>query len=178
MADDRPVWLLDVDGVLEGSRPGWHAVPRRDRLRLADGTELRYTWAPALVERINRVHRGGAVEIRWATSWITPGAIRDVAVHELAALFGLPTGLPLAWQLPAAQLSPGQVLAAKRRAAIGVVRAGRRLVWTDDNAIPRLGPHRAELDKAGALLIAPSVRTGLLPEHLDHIEAYLAAGRR
>ena len=30
-----PVWLLDVDGVINATRPGWHAAPRRSMVHSA-----------------------------------------------------------------------------------------------------------------------------------------------
>jgi hypothetical protein len=176
MAPDTPVWLLDVDGPINCTRPGWRAVPRRSSVRVVDGRELRLCWAPALIDRIRQIHAGGQVEIRWATSWIAPGVLRPVAVRELESLLRLPA-LPLAWPAPTAELPPGDVLAAKVAAALAVVESGRRLVWTDDDAIPATGPDRAVLDAAGALLIVPSPRRGLLSEHLDTIGGYVLDDR-
>ena len=55
---------------------------------------------------------------------------------------------------------------------------GRRLIWTDDEALPPPGPERDELTTDNrALLIAPRPARGLQPEDLDHIERF-ATGRR
>ncbi|WP_146099553.1 hypothetical protein [Kineococcus xinjiangensis] len=44
--EPRTVWLLDVDGVLNASRPGWSAPPRI-RSAYSGGFEYRIRWAPA-----------------------------------------------------------------------------------------------------------------------------------
>ncbi|MEU1763329.1 hypothetical protein [Micromonospora sp. NPDC005652] len=68
MAGLSPVWLLDVDGVINASRPGWNAVPWKgyayDR-----ATEYKIRWAPQLIARIYELHRAGLVEIRWCSTW-------------------------------------------------------------------------------------------------------------
>ncbi|KUL32677.1 hypothetical protein [Actinoplanes awajinensis] len=45
-----PVWLLDVDGVLNANRPGWSAAPRRG-MAYAGGTGFLMRWAPARLGR-------------------------------------------------------------------------------------------------------------------------------
>ncbi|SBT46968.1 hypothetical protein [Micromonospora narathiwatensis] len=52
---------------------------------------------------------------------------------------------------------------------------GLHLIWTDDTEAPTSGPIYEELTRTGrALLIAPSPRLGLQPEHLDAIGAFTA----
>jgi hypothetical protein len=58
-----------------------------------------------------------------------------------------------------------------------VVRGGRRLVWTDDDAIPIGGEFVDELGAAGALLIRPAKNRGLQPADMDAIEAFVGADR-
>jgi hypothetical protein len=60
----RPVWLLDVDGVLNAARPGWGEAPRSGTAYSA-GQPFSLRWAPALVARIRELHGRGVVEIRW-----------------------------------------------------------------------------------------------------------------
>lgn len=64
-----PVWLLDVDGVLNVPRPGWHEAPRSGRAHLPVG-EYRLRWAKSVVDRVRQLGTSGAVEIRWATTWV------------------------------------------------------------------------------------------------------------
>ncbi|GGR89470.1 hypothetical protein GCM10010169_37120 [Micromonospora fulviviridis] len=167
MIEPPPVWLLDVDGVLNVSRPGWGAPPRRSQV-WADSEAVSYQvrWAPALVARIRALHGCGAVEVRWCTTWC-PDAER------LERLWGLP---PLVRSLDADPMPRGSACwPLKRAAARAVVAAGRRLIWTDDEALPTAGPDRDALTADGrALLIAPRPSRGLQPADLDRIAAFAA----
>lgn len=171
---DLPVWLLDVDGVLNAtSKPGWHAPPTR-RYAYANGAEFSMRWAPSLLDRIRTLIRTEQVEVRWATSWIGYTA-------QLERMFGLPPLID-AFRLDPALLAGTEerrqaTEANKRAAALEIVRSGRRLLWTDDDAIWPNGPERDELTAAGALLIAPDERRGLQPDHLDAIDAWLQVTR-
>lgn len=165
----RPLWLLDVDGVLNANKPGWGGAPHRRDI-LADGVFWKIRWAPALATRIRALHRSSLVEIRWATSWIGNTA-------PLAAALALPDFEP-AYPNPA----PGQAHTdlhndCKQGAAFAVLCSGRRLIWTDDEAIPAIGPLADALADAvqagGALAIAPRPNRGLQPGHLDAIEAFI-----
>jgi hypothetical protein len=160
IAGMRPVWLLDVDGVLNANRPGWGAAPRSG-MAYAGGMGFKIRWAPALANRIRIMHRSGLVEIRWATTWC-PWAGQ---IENLLALPALGRAFDGEVNGTAARL-------AKYAAAQQVLAEGRRLIWTDDDAIPADGPDREAL--AGALLIAPSPRRGLQPEDLDAIEKFIA----
>lgn len=61
----KPVWLMDVDGVINDWRPplaeGWVRFPT------AHGFEM--TFDPTLLERIVSLHTSGAVEVKWLTTW-------------------------------------------------------------------------------------------------------------
>lgn len=154
-----PVWLLDVDGVINANRPGWGAAPRRG-YAYADGVQWRIRWAPALIGRIRGIHIAGLAEVTWCTTWCS-------WAEQLERLFGLPP-LPRA-AVSAGVHAPGEKLAA----ACEVLTGGRRLIWTDDTeahegSLPAGVPDRA-------LLIAPDDRRGLQPEHLDQIDAFLTA---
>jgi len=167
---EKPVWLLDVDGVVNTTRPGWGGPPRRTSVWSgADKTSYVIRWAPALIDRIRDLHLAGAVEVRWCTTWC-PEAER------LERLWGLP---PLVRTLDAEPMPRGSdCWPLKLAAARYVLASGHRLIWTDDEALPEPGPVREELTAGGrALLIAPRANRGLQPEELDHI-ARFAAGRR
>ncbi|MER6831967.1 hypothetical protein ABT352_38675 [Streptosporangium sp. NPDC000563] len=157
------MWLLDVDGVINVSRPGWGAAPRSGNAYSA-GEAYRMRWAPALLERIRTLHYAGIVEIRWCSTWC-PDA------DQVERLFALPR-LDRAWS---DHLTDTAAAAAKLAAARQVLAQGRRLIWTDDVEVPTSGPVHDELTKTGrALLIAPSQRRGLQPEHMDAIEAFIS----
>lgn len=159
LPDSCPVWLLDVDGVINASRAGWSSPPHT-RTVYAGGFGWKIRWAPQLIQHIRALDDSGLVTIQWATSWI------DVGVQQLEIELGLPS-FPLAYL---AEDGARDHRGAKTGAALEVVRSGHRLIWTDDEAIPAVGPEREELDAAGALLIAPSPSRGLRPEHLAQIE--------
>ena len=158
-----PVWLLDVDGVINVRRPMWGPQLCRGVAR-SDGVDWPIRWAPALIARIRRLSDAGVVEVRWCTTWC-PDA--DV----LERLFGLPAyGRALtAAELDTAEETDPLKLAAARR----VLAERRRLVWTDDTAVPAPGPLVAELTAARrGLLIRPHPRRGLRPRDLARIEAF------
>jgi hypothetical protein len=164
--DHRPVWLLDVDGVLNADKPGWGAAPRRVQVFSHHvSREFTIRFAPDLIERVRRINRDGLVEIRWCTTWC-----------------GDTDGLEKVFVLPAFGASwtdyydGDAARQAKLAAARAVLADGRRLVWTDDSEVPEDGDVHDELTKAGnALLIRPDARYGLQPADLDAIEAFVAA---
>ncbi|MDG4768207.1 hypothetical protein O7632_29570 [Solwaraspora sp. WMMD406] len=160
----RAVWLLDVDGVVNVTRPGWGAAPRNGTAHVG-AVEYRLRWAPALIDRIRSMHRAGAVEIRWCSTWC-------VEADQVERLFGLPR-LGRSWTH---EMSTSTAAVAKLAAAREVVAQGQPLIWTDDAETPTSGPVHEELTASGrALLIAPLPNRGLQPEHLDQIEAFAAS---
>lgn len=160
--DRRPVWLLDVDGVLNARRPGWGAAPKQG-YAVADGTAWKFRWADPVVGFVRETMLKGAAEVRWSTTWVP-------WTNSVEACFRLPV-LPLAFSPHAAD-----VWEAKMTAALAVVEAeGRPLVWTDDERVPTFGAMRERLLAAGVpvLLVAPDGRRGLQPEHVAEIAAFL-----
>ncbi len=160
--DTRPVWLLDVDGVVNALNPGWGDTAR------AKCAGLTIRWAPDMVARIRALHASGLVEVRWSTTWCgfpdqlaALGALLDM--HFESAFTRRP--IPKTW----ADL--------KAEAAHMVLAEGRRLVWADDSevgAARQLYPMVAAAEADGrALLVQPDSRSGLQPEHLDAIEAFV-----
>ncbi|MFG1863061.1 HAD domain-containing protein [Microbispora bryophytorum] len=160
---NRPVWLLDVDGVINASRPGWGGAPRSGTA-YSGSDAYRIRWAPALLDRIRALHRTGGVEIRWCSTWCADA-------DQMERLFALPR-LTRAWS---EQLSSTAAATAKLAAARQVLAHGRGLIWTDDVEVPTSGPVHDELTKGGrALLIAPLPSRGLQPEHMDAIEDFVS----
>jgi hypothetical protein len=161
-----PVWLLDVDGVLNASRPGWGGPPHQGNAQHG-AQAFRMRWAPALIVAVSRLHHDRRVEIRWATTWVDEIA----GIENLMRLPVFPvafSGLPDSPQTK----TPGL----KIEAALKVVEDERRpLIWTDDDAIPISGEQRDRLDRSTAptLLIAPDPHRGLQPTDLDAIKAFL-----
>lgn len=161
---DRPVWLLDVDGVINVEHPGWGAAPRSG-YAYSGGQDYRMRWSPTLVTRIRALHARGDVDIQWCSTWCHDA-------DQVERLLALPR-LDRAWFDP---ITGTAVAMAKLAAARQVLARGRRLIWTDDEEVPTSGPVHDELVKGGrTLLIAPSPRQGLQPEHMDEIETFVAA---
>ncbi|MET7420358.1 hypothetical protein [Dactylosporangium sp. NPDC005555] len=121
----------------------------------SEGVDWPIRWAPALISRIRGLSAAGLVEVRWCSTWC-PDA--DV----LERLFDLPA---FGRALPAGvEVTDALKFAAARR----VLASGRRLVWTDDTAVPA-----TRLTAGGrALLIRPHPRRGLRPRDLTRIEAF------
>jgi hypothetical protein len=161
---DPPVWLLDVDGVINVTRPGWGRAPCSGTA-YSCGQPFRLRWAPALTARIRALHSSGSVTIRWCSTWCADAA-------QIERLLGLPR-LDRCWTEPMTSTGAAD---AKLASARTVLDQGHRLIWTDDEAVPTSGPVHDELTRTGrALLIAPVPNRGLQPEHLDIIEAFAAA---
>jgi len=158
---DQPVWLMDVDGVLNVNRPGWGAAPRRGRA-FADSVEWPMRWAPRLLARVRLIHVSGAAEVRWCTTWCQHA-------DQLERLFGLPA-LARVFSTDAEVTDSAKVTAAR-----AVIAEGRPLIWTDDTAVPRSGPLHEELTAAGrGLLVRPVPSRGLQPGDLDRVDEFVS----
>ncbi len=170
----RPVWLLDIDGVVNALARGpvagsWPADQWVQHVVPADIPGSGRMVLPIFVARpvldfVARVVETGAAEVIWHSTW------REAAVSDLAPVLGLPV-LPIShapewtqrpeltwWKLPAA-----------RR----VIESGRRLVWTDDDiaVVPeQVGDLAARPD---TLLISPNPYTGLTPADLAAIADFI-----
>lgn len=169
----RPVWLLDVDGVLNASAPGWSGAPVT-RTAYAGAAAFRLCFAPALMRRIRAVYERGGVEVRWATTWVDH-------IDQVIRVMHLP-GWACAFKFGIdgadADTSKHDADAAKYAAALHVVETEcRPLIWTDDEAIPAEGSNayrRLRLAGPRVLLIRPRSSRGLQPEHLDQIHRFLS----
>lgn len=160
--DGPPIWLLDVDGVVNALHPELHPWPDMTCFT-ARGFSIRFS--PTLLGRVAELHRTGRVDVRWLTTWW------DTANVHLAETFGLPQLLVANtaqefharqqwWKLPVAQRVAEQT--------------GRRLVWTDDDLdhVPDAGLW-ARSRQPEVLLVCPDSYLGLTPEELARIEAWL-----
>ena len=126
MTNRPPVWLLDVDGVINASEPGWGGPPHKGGVWSAvDQYEYTLHWAPRLIDRIRDLHWNGTVEIVWCTTWCAEA-------DTLERLWSLPS-LGRAFTAP---LRGSEASAAKLAAARKVLAEGRRLIWTDDLEVP------------------------------------------
>lgn len=161
------VWLIDVDGVLNGSKAGWHRMPHRAWAQ-ARGYSWLLRYEPKAIDAIRTFHAADGCEARWATTWCE-------YEPSLREAFGLT--LPVAFGARPSHLTYDEQ---KIDAAAAVLDAGQRLIWTDDTVVPaarRFFPRFDHAEAEGrALLIAPNQARGLRPEHVESIAAFAAAG--
>ena len=169
--DKRPVWLLDVDGVLNSlsSAPNPKELRRGEAvqkyLRTNSGATFRLRVHNDLVAFVNRMHESGLVDIRWATTWT------DQANTVFAPAFGFPQ-LPV-WSRPPEETGRFDDHNWKTTAALRVVHNGRKLVWTDDEAIPDYFDDLVADVSKGHLLVRPNDQVGLTLADCELIEAFL-----
>jgi hypothetical protein len=180
---DVPVWLLDIDGVVNAlspqapSRPwpagSWEQHVVRTQVPDRGVLTLPILAARPVLEFITGVVESGAAEVRWHSTW------GPAAITTLAPTLGLPPielstapewadSAPMWWKIPAAR---------------HLAESGRRLVWTDDQLplyrTDRLGEDElAALDAwDGALLLATDPTVGLAPGDLARIGEFLGLER-
>ena len=156
----KPIWLLDVDGVINVTRPGWGTAPIRRNV-FAAGRDWRISFSEKLIMMIRHMITMGSVEILWCSTWCGD-------TEQLEKVLGLPH-LESAFPEPAGERT-GEL---KIQAARDVLSEGRPLIWTDDAEIPESGPLFDELTITGrSLLIRPNGRRGLTPHDMDLIEVF------
>ena len=118
---DKPIWLLDVDGVINafdesgpvmGDWGDWTGFTAR-------GFPIRYS--PKMIARILALHEADRVEVRWLTTW---GRHANTDLPELGLPeFAVAAEMPFRerdgwWKLPVAQELFDQ---------------GHAIIWTDDD---------------------------------------------
>jgi hypothetical protein len=173
--DCRPVWLLDIDGVVNalsrkpvaGSFPAdqWVQCLVRTELPGVGPAAFPILAAKPVLDFVAAVQATGKVDIRWHSTW------REAAITDLAPSLGLPE-LPISvapeWANHHAIIPWWKQAAAER-----VLAAGRLLVWTDDD----INMFRMDLGaferRADALLIAPDPEVGLTQPDLEEISRFL-----
>lgn len=173
----RPVWLLDVDGVLNV-----YGAPAPTRVWPGPDWEYRdllhqfpFLAARPVLEFVARMHEEGLAEVRWHTTW-------QHAAHKIEDEFGLPEfAVQDAPEFGdrSYQIRGGKWF--KLPAAERLIEEGRTVLWTDDDlawqhpgTVKRINKLRA----TGRLLtIAPRYNEGLTPSRLLQIEKWLRAQR-
>lgn len=173
----KPVWLLDLDGVVNAcpriSDPPPSCWPADQWVRTEMKSRHSDTPWPILAARpvlhfIATVHALGQAEVRWHTTW-----------QEEANKVGQELGLPEFEVEPAPEYEGWGMgtrgwwkVPATRRAC---TRTRGNLIWTDDQAaFPDLDKKdRLWLRNEGTLIIAPSASMGLVQANLDKILFYL-----
>jgi hypothetical protein len=164
-----PVWLLDIDGVLNAStKDAWPASDWVEQKVSNTCGRWRILIAQPVMDFIRQVHVTGRAEIRWHSTW------QDDS-NAVARVFGLPE-LPVQ-DAPEVHHARGFLSRGdwwKAPAALRVVQDGRRLLWTDDDIAADLTP--ADRTALGnSLLISPDPSTGLDAVDLLTIDTWLFA---
>lgn len=178
-----PVWLLDVDGVINAitGRPDEEVWPAeawtRRFVATLDGRRWPILTAAPVLAYLVDAHEAGRVEIRWHTTW------QRSAIERLAPALGLPQW-PLA---PAPEFTSFEDSGYARGAsahswwktgAAQRVRTeeSRRLLWTDDDlsagrGLPDVERLQSDPD---VCLVSPVPSAGLSRPDLARIERFLA----
>lgn len=172
----KPVWLMDVDGVVNAAtkKPDPNVWPARDWVqdRASDGKRSwPITFARPVAAFIRDVHEAGRAEIRWHTTW-------QEWAHAVSRLLGLPD-FPIQ-EAPewAVHLRAETEEWWKIGAALRVVEEEKRpLLWTDDDASDSWSlPNEVRTRIVTAqptLIVAPAPETGLCRRHLRQIDEFL-----
>lgn len=164
----RPLWFLDIDGVVNALRPrdGLSATKAR-----TSGETWPIHWSAEVVQLINTCHRSGLAEVRWLTTW------EQDAHLSLAPAVGLDAfssyDIPL--DSPRHDWWKADVVA-------DVIGAERRpFVWTDDDLAVEDVAEMIDRLEVDHLLVAPDPDLGLTSADLRTVVNFLstvAAGRR
>lgn len=183
-----PVWLLDIDGVINAiSRKPDPNVWPKDQWTTgtahADGTDWPILAAQPVINFIRDTHASGRAEVRWHTTWqhdatnlaklldlpdFDVQACPEFAEHhqDLAGVGWVQVKAGW-WKLPAAERVVGE--------------EGRALLWTDDDAGTGLrdaGGPEALARFAPTLIVCPRTHVGLTPKHLRQIDEFLTEQHR
>lgn len=165
---DRPIWLCDVDGILNARAPEWPGATESAPIDLPSGRELLLTWSSTLIDGIDRLIRSSRVDFVWSTTWC------DLA-WLLEEFWGLPSFTPddepriaPAWKI---HLNGPAAMVMKQTALQAAIESGRPVIHTDDHvALNYAGPD--------FLAIRPDTHYGLGPGDFDRIEAFIDSHQR
>jgi HAD domain in Swiss Army Knife RNA repair proteins len=159
-----PIWLLDVDGVLN-AWDGNGTCPPGFRQKRCNNYQI--TYHPDRIARLRKMHEDGLVEIRWLTTW-------GSAANTFLGTIGVPTDLVVVAE-PPHDLGGDQWWKLPHVRDLVAANPDRTFVWTDDDI--RYYPEAPRWLRTAAaenvLAIAPDTNTGLTDGHLDTIEAWL-----
>lgn len=180
----RPLWLLDIDGVVNslvdritdtpyGKQTDW----LRFHQRIYTGLLFPIVANRAVVDYIRTVHESGRAEVRWLTTWEDNDEYR-----ALAQALGLPE---FAVEARQAEFTPLEMLDHgmwwKLPAVIRVLarEPDRPVLWTDDEIELRSSARRwcrAQVDdRTDLMVIAPDSESGLTPYQLTLIDKFLTS---
>lgn len=151
----NPIWLLDVDGVL-------NAASHRNGLNKTMVLGFPIRWSPKVIAKVSELSE--RVEVHWCTTW------SGLANDALAPALGLPQfpvdAMPLTAESVSWNESWWKFLVFK-----DYVRAGRQVIWTDDDIPTTLLKEYKGHERA--LVLRPNTSTGLTKHDLDRIERWV-----
>jgi len=162
----RPLWLLDIDGVLLPDLRGrhrldttawreWHHATIVDQ----EGKAYEVSWSPVVVEAVRHAIESG-VEVQFLSTWLSSSP----AVTEA---LGLPT-IPWLDFDPSPTVTPWPKLLVARNEA-----ANRPLLWTDDHIVSEAGAEDwVKQRRASTLWFAPQLRIGLTQRMVREIREW------
>ncbi|WP_431881714.1 hypothetical protein [Micromonospora chalcea] len=179
----KPVWLLDVDGVINAisENPDGAIWPKgrwRHLTARCSGIDWPILAATPVVEFIAATHESGRTEVRWHTTWQHEAnalgellGLPEFAVQDCPEFYperqlaggAAPVGVRNTWwKLPAAERVVGE--------------ESRPLIWTDDDIDREIGWRGRDrnLRSLGRVLtISPRQHIGLTPKHLRSIDEFI-----
>jgi hypothetical protein len=185
---DKPVWLLDIDGVINAvskrgpafiwPRETWHTNYCEDAL----GRVFPILWAEPVRDFI--IEMSEIIEIRWHTTW------QHRAQTEIAPALGLPhfevQDAPESEMFETQWLDLGKGYREyqiyngpgypwwKMNAALRLAGEGRNIIWTDDDLSVKAGEHFLKNggNMVDTALIGPISEHGLAHKHLEAIRGF------
>ncbi len=192
----RPLVLLDVDGVLNAVGREWDLANRqnwRAGTAVADGRSWPIRWAPEVTEAVRRWTE--SADVRWLTTWghdanaslrrlldlpqlVVAGTHDEAVIDKCDTDEGSPTP---AIEAHAAVTPAAPESLTGRWWKFDIARQlverepRRRVVWLDDDLAVQEDVRSWMRAHAECLLIAPQLRTGLTPQHVRAVDAFLAS---
>lgn len=157
----KPLWFLDIDGVVNALRPrnGLSATKAR-----TSGETWPIHWSAEVVQLINTCHRSGLAEVRWLTTW------EQDAHLSLAPAVGLDP-FP-SYDIPNGSSRHGWWKADVVADVIGAER--RPFVWTDDDLAVEDVAEMVDRLGVDHLLVAPDPDLGLTSADLRSVVDFLS----
>lgn len=160
----RPIWLLDIDGVINAVMDPAKIPDDHTRL-VTDRYSIVYR--QVVVDRIALLHKWGRVEVRWLTTWLD-------SAPELGDRIGLPR-FAVEGRGDWLREEPGSWWKSVTAQRISEANPDSPLIWTDDDL--EGAADRGEVEwladrTAPTLALSPNWRTGLSDAFLDRIEAF------
>lgn len=176
MNEKKPIWLLDIDGVINATsmKTAAHIYPLASWQRLhVDGFQI--TAAQPVLDLLHTVHDDGLAEIRWHTTWQD----RAWDVGEALGLPEFPVQYTDEWpdssEKAARRMMVGLPRWWKVRAVYDLLGEGHRVLWTDDDIFPELpAVHRQKLKALGKVrMLSPVSLYGIQPGEIRMIKKFL-----